>query len=193
MSSVRLLLSGQLRPFLGVLFLLSSSTIMVSSLTGCEQKQPSESHSAQPAVVSVMNMTTQSVPFSIELPATLSGAKEVEIRAQISGILKTRNFSEGDKVKAGQSLFSLDSKTYAAEMAQSKADLNAATVRLKQAQREVKRIQPLREKNSISTSISLQGLYKTARKSEAGAITTASPIATPEAPGTPTNFASAAC
>ena len=97
-----------------------------------------------------MSMTTQSVPFSIELPATLSGAKEVEIRAQVSGILQTRNFSEGDKVTAGQSLFSLDAKTYAAEMAKSKADLNAAMVRLKQAQREVNRIKPLRDQNSIS-------------------------------------------
>ena len=149
MSTFRLLLSGQLRPFIRGILLLSS-TILFASLTGCEQKQPSTSADMQPAAVSVLTMTSQSVPFSIELPATLSGAKEVEIRAQVSGILQTRNFSEGDKVTAGQSLFSLDAKTYAAEMAKSKADLNAATVRLKQAQREVKRIKPLREKNSIS-------------------------------------------
>ena len=150
MSTIRLLLGGQLRPFFNVIFLLSSSAILVTSLTGCDQIQPSEPKSVKPAVVTVMKMTTQSVPFSIELPATLSGAKEVEIRAQISGILQTRNFSEGDKVTAGQSLFSLDSKTYAAEMSKCKADLNASMVRLKQAQREVSRIQPLREKNSIS-------------------------------------------
>lgn len=150
MSTFRLLLSGQLRPFFSGFFLLSSAAILITSLTGCEQKQQPALHRMQPAVVSVMNMTTQSVPFSIELPATLSGAKEVEIRAQISGILQTRNFSEGDKVIAGQSLFSLDAKTYAAEMSKSKADVNAAMVRLEQAQREVKRIKPLREKNSIS-------------------------------------------
>ncbi|WP_245942511.1 efflux RND transporter periplasmic adaptor subunit [Candidatus Colwellia aromaticivorans] len=146
MSTFRFMLSGQLKPFFSALLLLSSSV----SLTGCEQAQQSAPAGMQPAAVTVMSMTTQSVPFSIELPATLSGAKEVEIRAQVSGILQTRNFSEGDKVTAGQSLFSLDAKTYAAEMAKSKADLNAARVRLKQAQREVNRIKPLREKNSIS-------------------------------------------
>ena len=150
MSTFRLFLSGQLKPFFHGVLLLSSSAIFITSLTGCEQKQPPASHSMQPAAVTVMDMATQSVPFSIELPATLSGAKEVEIRAQISGILQTRNFSEGDKVTAGQSLFSLDAKTYAAEMSKSKADLNAAMVRLEQAQREVKRIKPLRDKNSIS-------------------------------------------
>jgi len=147
---LRFKLSGQLRPFFSGLLLISSSAILITSLTGCEQAQQSAPAGMQPAAVSVMKMTTQSVPFSIELPATLSGAKEVEIRAQVSGILQARNFSEGDKVTAGQSLFSLDAKTYAAEMAKSKADLNAATVRLKQAQREVKRIKPLRAKNSIS-------------------------------------------
>jgi membrane fusion protein (multidrug efflux system) len=150
MSTFRFRLSGQLRSFVSGFLLLSSSALLVTSLTGCEQAPPSVPKGMKPAAVSVMSMTTQSVPFSIELPATLSGAKEVEIRAQVSGILQTRNFSEGDKVSAGQSLFSLDAKTYAAETAKSKADLNAARVRLKQAQREVNRIKPLRAKNSIS-------------------------------------------
>ena len=150
MSTFRFMLNGQLKPFFSRLLLVSSSVLLATALTGCEQAQQSAPKGMQPAAVSVMSMTTQSVPFSIELPATLSGAKEVEIRAQVSGILQTRNFSEGDKVTAGQSLFSLDAKTYAAEMAKSKADLNAAKVRLEQAQREVNRIRPLREKNSIS-------------------------------------------
>ena len=150
MSTLRFVLNGQLKPLFSRLLLLSSSVLLATALTGCEQAQQSAPAGMQPAAVSVMSMTTQSVPFSIELPATLSGAKEVEIRAQVSGILQTRNFSEGDKVTAGQSLFSLDAKTYAAEMAKSKADLNAARVRLEQAQREVNRIRPLREKNSIS-------------------------------------------
>jgi membrane fusion protein (multidrug efflux system) len=144
------MLNGQLKPFFSRLLLVSSSVLLATALSGCEQAQQSAPAGMQPAAVSVMSMTTQSVPFSIELPATLSGAKEVEIRAQVSGILQTRNFSEGDKVTAGQSLFSLDAKTYAAEMAKTKADLNAARVRLEQAQREVNRIRPLREKNSIS-------------------------------------------
>ena len=149
MSTFRFRLNGQLKPFFSGLLLLSSA-LLVTSLTGCEKAQQSAPKGMKPAAVSVMNMTTRSVPFSIELPATLSGAKEVEIRAQVSGILQTRNFREGDKVTAGQSLFSLDAKTYAAETAKNKADLNAAKVRLKQAQREVNRIKPLRSKNSIS-------------------------------------------
>lgn len=151
MTTFRSFFSAHLNQIFNRTLLITAGIAVVASLSGCEQQlQQAESAGMQPAVVSVINMTTRSVPFSIELPATLSGAKEVEIRAQVSGILQARNFSEGDKVVAGQSLFSLDAKTYAAEMAKSRADVNAAIVRLKQAQREVKRIKPLRDKNSIS-------------------------------------------
>jgi membrane fusion protein (multidrug efflux system) len=150
MSTFRFILRDQFRSSFNVFLFLSSSLFLATSLTGCEQAQESAPAGMQPAAVTVMSMTTQSVPFSIELPATLSGAKEVEIRAQVSGILQARNFSEGNKVIAGQSLFSLDAKTYAAEMEKAKADFNASTVRLQQAEREVNRIRPLREQNSIS-------------------------------------------
>ena len=123
----------------------------VVALAGCEQEpQQAQAGGMPPAAVAIMEMESRSVPFSIELPATLSGAKEVEIRAQVSGILQTRNFSEGDKVTAGQSLFSLDDKAFIVEVKQSKAALNAAQTRLDQAEREVKRLRPLRAKNSVS-------------------------------------------
>jgi len=124
---------------------------IVVAATGCEQQdEQQQAGGMPPAAVAVMEMEARSVPFSIELPATLSGAKEVEIRAQVSGILQTRNFSEGDKVTAGQSLFSLDDKAFIVEVEQSKAALNAANTRLEQAEREVKRLKPLRAKNSVS-------------------------------------------
>lgn len=124
---------------------------IIAVMAGCEQKsEQAPAGGMPPAAVAIMEVQTRSVPFSIELPATLSGAKEVEIRAQVSGILQARNFSEGDKVTAGQSLFSLDAKVYAVEVEQGKSALNAAITRLEQAEREVKRLKPLRAKNSIS-------------------------------------------
>ena len=150
MSISPLLFSERLKTFYQKKVSLLTGLLVIATVSACGDKSSESAAAMPPAAVSIVEMNTRSVPFSIELPATLSGAKEVEIRAQVSGILQTRNFSEGDKVVAGQSLFSLDAKTYAAEMTQSKADLNAALVRLEQAKRELNRIKPLREKNSIS-------------------------------------------
>ncbi|MGB0935967.1 MAG: efflux RND transporter periplasmic adaptor subunit [Colwellia sp.] len=129
-----------------------AAVLIITSLllTGCNEEKKTASQSLPPAIISTLEITSKSVPFGIEVPATLSGAKEVEVRAQVSGILEQRNFSEGDKITLGQSLFTLDSNTYEAEKEKSEADLNAAMVRLKQSRREVNRIKPLRERNSIS-------------------------------------------
>jgi membrane fusion protein (multidrug efflux system) len=70
MSTFRFMLNGQLKPFFSRLLLVSSSVLLATALTGCEQAQQSAPKGMQPAAVSVMSMTTQSVPFSIELPAT---------------------------------------------------------------------------------------------------------------------------
>jgi membrane fusion protein (multidrug efflux system) len=147
MTTICLFFTERLSRLLNIALFLALAFIA----TGCEQAPEQQSSSGMPsAAVSVIKMTTRSVPFNIELPATLSGAKEVEIRAQISGILQARNFSEGDKVVVGQSLFTLDGKTYRAEVVKASADLNAAIVRQKQAMREVQRLKPLRAKNSVS-------------------------------------------
>ena len=124
---------------------------MLFLMAACdEQEAASAPGGMPPAVVSIETMSPRSVPFSIELPATLAGGKEIEIRAQVSGILQTRNFGEGEKVAQGQSLFSLDDKPYRAEVAKAKADLNAASIRQEQAEREVKRMTSLREQKLTS-------------------------------------------
>lgn len=127
---------------------------LLALIVGCDSKTEPAASGAKmhPAMVSIQTMAPKQVPFSIEFPATLSGAKEVEIRAQVSGILQKRNFSEGSKVQAGQSLFTLDSKLYSAALEKSKADLASAITNLRQSEREVDRLIPLRANNSVSQS-----------------------------------------
>lgn len=103
-----------------------------------------------PAAVEVMSMQASDVPFVIELPATLSGSKEVEIRARVSGILESRNFVEGDRIKKGQSLFTLEAIPFELEVEQAKAALQSAKARLEQAKRDRKRLEKLRADKSVS-------------------------------------------
>ena len=124
---------------------------LLFTLSACEQQAESATPGGMPpAAVSTITAEPRSVPFSLELPATLAGGKEVEIRAQVSGILQTRNFGEGEKVVKDQSLFSLDAKPYLAEVAKTKADLNAMNIRHDQALREVERLKSLRDQKLTS-------------------------------------------
>lgn len=105
-----------------------------------------------PANVQVMSATTQDVPFNIELPATLSGSKEIEVRSRVGGILTSRNFEEGHTVKTGQSLFTVDIEPYELAVARSEASLESAKATLNKANKDVARLAKLKNTMSISQS-----------------------------------------
>lgn len=57
--------------------------------------------SAMPALpVTVIEAQPQRVPIVIEGVGQTEGAKQVEVRARVSGILLRRNYTEGDRVLA---------------------------------------------------------------------------------------------
>lgn len=103
-----------------------------------------------PPEVTVENVQPRTLPLAIEVPATLAGSREVEIRARVAGILEKRNFDEGAAVKRGQSLFTLDRAPFEAAVARTTADVAAARARQEQAQRNLARLKPLIADRAIS-------------------------------------------
>lgn len=127
-------------------------SLSVFALSGCNQPATAQAPSGQAMAmpVPVVKVKAQDLSLSWEYPAQVSGYREVEIRPRVSGIIEKRRFEEGDKVKAGQSLFLLDTAPYETALARAKADQKAAEVRLAQTQRDLTRIQPLLESKAVS-------------------------------------------
>lgn len=103
-----------------------------------------------PPVVAVKEVQPVTVPVEFEYPAQTAGSREAEVRARVVGILIKRNFEEGAAVRAGQSLYRLDSIPFEAVVARAEADLAAAEARLANASRNVRRIKPLFEAKAAS-------------------------------------------
>lgn len=103
-----------------------------------------------PVPVSVVAVQPESFPVTLEYAAQTLGSREVEVRARVTGILEHRNYVEGGKVKAGQSLFTLDPAPFAAALAKAEADVAAAEARHAQARRDAARLKPLLESRAIS-------------------------------------------
>lgn len=103
-----------------------------------------------PVPVSVLTVQPEMLPVTLEYPAQTLGSREVEVRARVTGILQKRNYSEGGKVKAGQSLFIIDPAPFAAVLARSEADVAAAQARHEQTARDAARLSPLVEAKAIS-------------------------------------------
>jgi membrane fusion protein (multidrug efflux system) len=104
-----------------------------------------------PAPVSVQPVLTADVPVLFEYVGQLAGAREVEVRARVSGILARRHFNEGSAVKRGQLLFTLDAAPFRAALAKADAAVASAEARLNQAARTLERSRTLAEARMITT------------------------------------------
>ncbi len=103
-----------------------------------------------PAPVSVQEIKTTNVPIRFEYVGQTAGSKEAEVRARVQGILEKRMYQEGTRVNAGQTLFILDSRPYAAQVQAAEAELSRAQAQYSQAKRNFDRVKPLAGSNALS-------------------------------------------
>lgn len=103
-----------------------------------------------PPEVSIVTVAPQSLEETFEYVGQTAGSREVEVRARVTGILLSRNFTEGSPVKQGQSLYTIDPAQFEAAANRAAADLAAADARLQQAKRNAARLKPLFAEKAVS-------------------------------------------
>ena len=86
--------------------------------------------------VGVVQLQAQRVALTTELAGRTVATQTAEVRPQVTGLIKTRAFTEGSDVKAGQLLYQIDPASYqaardSAQAALAKAEATATTARLK--------------------------------------------------------------
>lgn len=100
-----------------------------------------------PAVpVSTASVTKQSVPLSIDVIGTVEAFSNVAVHAQITGELTSVGFKEGEDVKQGQVLFTLDRRPLEAALQQAQANLARDTAQAANAKASAARYQDLLQK-----------------------------------------------
>lgn len=93
---------------------------------------------------------TQRVPLDIELAGRTSAYETSEVRPQVSGLIKERQFTEGAIVKAGQTLYQIDPSLYRAATAQAQANLANAEAAQVAAAARAQRYKPLATMEAVS-------------------------------------------
>lgn len=131
---------------------LMPAMIAIALLGACGKKEqaPSPNMGGMELPVGVIAVQSTSVPIVAEAVAQTEGAKEVEIRPRVGGILLKRLYEEGASIKAGQSMFLIDPVPYQIALQQAKAALAAQQARVEQATREEARLRGLLTSQSIS-------------------------------------------
>ena len=123
----------------------------LATLGACQKSAPNKAPGGMPPPeVTVAVVKPRDLPANIEHVAQISGIREVEVRPRVSGILEKWNFTEGGKVAAGQSLFTIDAAPYRAALAKAEADLVSAQASFDQAKRNAARLKPLYDAKAVS-------------------------------------------
>lgn len=122
-------------------------------LAGCG-KATSEANANQggagPPQVSVAPVTKRVVQEFDEFTGRLEAIDTVEIRARVAGTLDKVHFREGQKVKKGEVLFTIDPRPFAMEAARFEAQIAAARTQWGLAKSELARAEKLLPMQAIS-------------------------------------------
>lgn len=89
-------------------------------------------------------------PIWVEVPGKAEGGREVEVRPQVGGLLKSVRFREGDIVKVGDLMYEVDAEPYTARLKAAEASRRQARAQLDQTEREYKRQASLWKANATS-------------------------------------------
>ncbi len=125
---------------------------LLGGLLGCQpaEEQTQKPQAMPPMPVTVLKVTPASVPVTADAVGQTEGAKAVEVRPRVGGILLKKHFGEGATIKKGQRMFSIDPVPYRMVVDQNKAQLAHQQARVTQTERESDRLKQLLSTQSIS-------------------------------------------
>jgi membrane fusion protein, multidrug efflux system len=135
-----------LRPYylLCTLFLAGAAALPACSGADAEAPRTGQSQAAVP--VTVDRVIQKDMPLDVGVVGAVEAFSTVAVRAQVTGELTKVNFTQGEDVKAGQVLFTLDYRPLEAALHQAEANLERDTAQSANAQVIAQRMEDLVER-----------------------------------------------
>ncbi|KAA0582603.1 efflux RND transporter periplasmic adaptor subunit [Azospirillum sp. Sh1] len=106
--------------------------------------------SARTVPVVTQTVAVQAVPEQIVTIGSVQPIAAIAIKARVDSVVDTVAFTEGQEVKAGDTLFTLDSRSLDAQLRQAQANLERDRANLDKARGDVKRYGELVRTSAIS-------------------------------------------
>lgn len=128
----------------------SLAAAMLLALTGCAKK---EQAAPQATLVKSMQVIKRDTPIVYDYTGFVEAQQEMELKSQVTGQITGKYFKGGDTVKAGQRLYSIDPRTYQANLLNAQAGLASARASLANAALDAERYTKLYEQNAISKQV----------------------------------------
>jgi membrane fusion protein (multidrug efflux system) len=132
-------------------YILISAALMI--LAACQNQ--SSNAPAMPTTVKVVVEPVKYVKAAYydEYPATVTPLNEVQLRPQVSGFVTGIHFHDGDRVRKGQLLYSIDAQLYNANYEQAQANLSAQEANLAKAEKDAERYRELAKHDAVAKQL----------------------------------------
>jgi membrane fusion protein (multidrug efflux system) len=101
---------------------LFSALAILMLLCACKSKKAAAPATPPPVQVTVEPVKFITAAYYDEYPATVTALNQVELRPQVSGFITGIHFKDGDRVRKGQLLYSVDDQLYSANYQQAVAN-----------------------------------------------------------------------
>jgi multidrug efflux system membrane fusion protein len=128
-----------------------AALFVAASVAGCGQSQQ-QAAQALPAVT-VANPVQRSVVDQDEYVGRFAAVNSVEIRARLSGYLSEIHFTDGQTVKQGDLLFTIDRRPFEIALEQMRANLAQARANLAFTEADLERGQSLLQNKTITEQV----------------------------------------
>ncbi|MEJ2697162.1 MAG: efflux RND transporter periplasmic adaptor subunit [Candidatus Sulfobium sp.] len=129
---------GKMLNRVAVILILFAAT----SLTACTKKK-SDPPPRPPAPVNVAKVVRKTVPVQVEAIGNVEAYSTIQVKSQIGGQLMKVHFREGQDVKKGDLLFTIDPRPYEAQVKQAQAALAKDAAQMEYAHEEARRYEEL--------------------------------------------------
>ncbi len=118
--------------------------------SGLAPSAPQAAASAAPVSVSLVRAERRDMPVVLEATGTVSALTSVDVKPQMASVVTQVHVKEGQFVRRGDLLFTLDSRSDQANLGKAQAQLQKDLAALADAQRQFTRSQELFAQNFIS-------------------------------------------
>jgi membrane fusion protein, multidrug efflux system len=133
------------------LFAIPIISIALFSCGGDAQKGPKPG--GDTIAVNLYEASLEKATYFDKYPGTVVALMQVDIRPEVEGYVTGIFFKEGEHVKKGQKLYSIDDSKYQANVSKAEADVRVAESNLDQAQKDADRYIYLNKQEAIAKQL----------------------------------------
>ena len=120
------------------------------SVDRAQQGRSGGGRSREAVPVLVATATQKTMPLQIRAVGNVEAYSTVAVKSQVTGVLTQAHFKEGDNVKKGQLLFTIDPRPFEAALKQAEANLARDTAQLQNSREQARRYAELVKKEYVS-------------------------------------------